>query len=302
MKVKDSVMGFVVGDALGVPYEFSSRRQMNDSPATDMVRYGTYNMPPGTFSDDSSMVLATMNSIIEKGKIDYEDIMNEFLKWYDDSKYTQYDNTFDIGNTTLTSLENYIEGEEALECGGIQERDNGNGSLMRILPLAFIDEIDYETIENVSGLTHGHDRSKIACVFYVELIKAVLNEKTIEEAVETASEMILNHYKNNENLEHFSRITSGDIINCTADDIKSTGYVIDTLESVVFILLNSSDFRDSVLQAVNLGEDTDTIAAIVGGVSGIYYGYDSIPADWIDKIKCSEKIIELCDRYEEVLK
>ena len=302
MKIKDSIMGFVVGDALGVPYEFSSREEMKKDPATDMIGYGTYNMPPGTFSDDSSLVLATMNSIIHKNEIDYEDILAEFVKWYQDSKYTQYNNTFDIGTTTLESLNNYIKGENPLECGGREERDNGNGSLMRILPLAFVDDMDYETIENVSGLTHDHDRSKIACVFYVELVKAVANDKTISEAVNIASEKIKNHYNSNENLSYFNRITDGSICDLSSNDIKSSGYVIDTLESVVYILLNTYNFKDSILHAVDLGGDTDTIAAIVGGVSGLYYGYDSIPEDWISKIKCSERIIELCDKYEEVIR
>lgn len=301
MNVKDGVMGFVVGDALGVPYEFSYRSDMIENPATDMIGYGTYNMPPGTFSDDSSLVIATMRSIINKNKVDYEDILNEFVRWYKDSEYTQYNNTFDIGITTLDSIKKFVGGVEPLKCGGKEERDNGNGSLMRILPLAFMNGIDYETIENVSGLTHGHDRSKIACVFYVELVRAVIANETIEDSVKIASKKIIEHYEGNENLNHFKRITNGEIINCSIDDLKSSGYVIDTLESVIYALLNTDNFKDSVLQAVNLGEDTDTIAAIVGGVSGLYYGYDSIPDEWISKIKYNEKINELCEEFEKVI-
>ena len=159
MKIKAGICGFVVGDALGVPAEFSSRETLQKNPVKTITGYGTYNMPPGTYSDDTSMTLATMSSICNKKTIDYEDIQSEFLEWLLNGKYTQYGETFDYGNTTYESLLRFKNGFEALKCGGVSERDNGNGSLMRILPLAFIHDIDYETIENISGLTHGHLRS-----------------------------------------------------------------------------------------------------------------------------------------------
>lgn len=303
MKVKDGIIGLVVGDALGVPYEFSSREEMRKNPVNDMIGYGTYNMPPGTFSDDSSLTIATMRSIINQNKIDYEDILNEFVEWYKNSKYTQHNKTFDVGNTTLLSIENFIKGYEALECGKKGERDNGNGSLMRILPLAFIKNIQYETVENVSALTHSHDRSKIACVYYVELAKTIINEDvTIKEAIKIANEKIKYYYKENEELKHYNKILNENIFNNSLEDIKSSGYVVDTLESVVYILLNTNNYKDAVLEAVNLGQDTDTIAAIVGGIAGIYYGYESIPQEWINKVKYSDKIIKLCIEYEKALK
>ncbi len=303
MKIKDGIIGLVVGDALGVPYEFSSREEMRKNPVNDMIGYGTYNMPPGTFSDDSSLTIATMRSIINQNKIDYQDILNEFVEWYKNSKYTQYNKTFDIGNTTLLSIENFIEGTEALKCGKEGQKDNGNGSLMRILPLAFIDNIKYETVENVSSLTHRHDRSKIACVYYVELAKTILNEDvTIKEAIKIANEKIKNHYKDNKELKHYDKILNESIFNIPLEDIKSSGYVVNTLESVVYILLNTNNYKDAVLEAVNLGQDTDTIAAIVGGIAGIYYGYESIPQEWINKVKYSDKIIKLCTEYEKALK
>lgn len=176
MKIKAGICGFVVGDALGVPAEFSSRETLQKNPVKTITGYGTYNMPPGTYSDDTSMTLATMSSICNKKTIDYEDIQSEFLEWLLNGKYTQYGETFDYGNTTYESLLRFKNGFEALNCGGVSERDNGNGSLMRILPLAFIHDIDYETIENISGLTHGHLRSKISCVFYVELAKSMISD------------------------------------------------------------------------------------------------------------------------------
>lgn len=297
MKVKDGIIGLIIGDALGVPVEFTSREILKKDPVTGMRGYGTYNMPPGTWSDDSSMTIATIASIINKQTIDYDDIMCEFLDWIENGKYTQYQDTFDYGITTRNGLLNYKNGMEAILCGGNDEHDNGNGSLMRILPLAFIPNIDYETIENISGLTHGHLRSKIACVFYIEIAKSMLeNELSIAEHVKLAENKIKEHYKDSNELSHFSRIFNNDLNN--EDTISSKGYVISTFESVIYALETTDNFKDAVLKAVNLGRDTDTVGAICGGLAGIYYGYDSIPIHWIESIPKINQVLELCENYE----
>lgn len=297
MKVKDGIIGLVIGDALGVPVEFKYRESLKIDPVTKMEGYGTYNMPPGTWSDDSSMTIATMASIVNKNGIDYDDIMKEFIEWIENGKYTQYLDTFDYGMTTLHGIMNYKHGIDAIKCGGTDERDNGNGSLMRILPLAFIPDIDYETIENISGLTHGHLRSKIACVFYIEIAKSMLeNDWTIDEHISLASEKIKEYYKDSGELHHFSRIFNDELND--EDTISSKGYVITTFESVIYSLKNTDNFRDALLKAVNLGRDTDTVGAICGGLAGIFYGFESIPIDWIDEIPKIDEVIKLCEKYE----
>lgn len=297
MKVKDGIIGLIIGDALGVPVEFQSRESLKIDPVTKMEGYGTYNMPPGTWSDDSSMTIATMASIVNKNEIDYDDIMKEFQSWIETGKYTQYSNTFDYGITTARGIQNYKMGIDAIECGGTGERDNGNGSLMRILPLAFIPDIDYETIENISGLTHGHLRSKIACVFYIEIAKSMLENKlTIDEHINLVSSKIKEYYNDSGELHHFKRIFNDELDD--EDTISSKGYVISTFESVIYSLKNSDNFRDAVLKAVNLGRDTDTVGAICGGLAGIFYGFDSIPVDWIEEIPKISEVFELCEKYE----
>ncbi len=295
MKVKDGIIGFIVGDALGVPVEFEPRRELEESPVTKMEGYGTYNMPPGTWSDDSSMVLATMASIVSKNGIDYEDIMNEFLQWYRYGKYTQYLDTFDYGITTSTALERFDRKIPALECGGKADQDNGNGSLMRILPLAFIPDIDFKTIENISSLTHAHERTLITCVFYIQIAKSMLENEdlSIREHIEKASEIIKQHYSDSKELKYLSRIFDDDLT-----VINSGGYVIDTIESVIYSLTTTDSYKDAVLKAVNLGGDTDTIGAICGGLAGIYYGYDSIPIDWIEQIPKLDEPLSLCEKFE----
>ena len=295
MKVKDGICGFVVGDALGVPVEFRSRRELEDDPVVDMREYGTYNQPKGTWSDDSSMTIATMTSIINRKGIDYTDIMDEFCNWAYNEEHTPHGERFDIGNTTLRGLERYRNGEEALKCGGTSTHDNGNGSLMRILPLAFIPEIDYETIENISALTHGHDRSKIACVLYVEIAKSMLkNDLTIDEHIDQSCEKIKTYYGDNKELDEFNRIFNNDF----SDGIRSGGYVIDTIETVIYCLKTTDNYKDAVLKAVNLGIDTDTNAAICGGLAGIFYGFDAIPIDWLETIVKLDKILSLCEKFE----
>ena len=298
MKVKDGIMGLVIGDALGVPVEFTQRYERESDPVTCMRCCGTYNMPAGTWSDDSSMTIATMASIINVRGIDYEAIMGEFCEWLFNEKYVQY-RVFDYGNTTGSALYKSRGGTPALECGGTGDRDNGNGSLMRILPLAFIPDIDYETIENVSALTHAHKRSKIACVFYIEIAKSMLESEglTIDEHIKTATDKIIEYYKGNEELNHFKRIFNDELDDI--DTINSGGYVIDTFESVVYCLKNTDNYRDAVLKAVNLGKDTDTVGAICGGLAGIYYGYDDIPEEWIWTIYKKNYILLLCEEFED---
>lgn len=296
MKIKDGITGLIIGDALGVPVEFTSRELLKETPVTRMEGYGTYNMPPGTWSDDSSMAIATMASIVNKQCIDYEDIMKEFVEWIDNGKYTQYNDTFDFGATTANGIYKFKRGVNPIECGGTGERDNGNGSLMRTLPLAFIPDIDYETIENVSGLTHGHLRSKISCVLYIEIAKSMMeNDLSIDEHIKSASDKIKDYYKDSGELNHFKRIFDDELDD--VDTIKSGGYVIDTFESVIYSLKTTDNFRDAVLTAVNLGRDTDTVGAICGGLAGIFYGYDAIPVDWIDTIPKIDKVFELCEKY-----
>src|SRR6056297_390770 len=134
-KTLSAIMGLCVGDALGVPVEFKSRYQLKRDPVVYMRSYGTYNQPAGTWSDDTSMTLCTLDSL--SNGLDYKDIMDKFLSWYKDGEYTPQGNTFDIGMATSKALNKYDSGEEHLESGGTEERDNGNGSLMRILFVLF---------------------------------------------------------------------------------------------------------------------------------------------------------------------
>jgi len=286
-KFYDAIMGLVVGDAVGVPFEFRGRDSFK---AEDMTGYGTYNQPAGTWSDDSSMTLATIESLRNHGKLDFGDIMQNFYEWLFHGRFTPYGHTFDFGNTTKNAIKKYVfDNADPLNCGGSSVMDNGNGSLMRILPLAFVKHCTKD-IHNLSSLTHAHEISKFACVYYV---------KVAENLIDGKSKFISITDFDYEIPEEFSRIRK--LENLSRDEIKSTGYVVDTLEAALWCFIHTESFKECVLTAVNLGGDTDTIAAVAGGLAGIYYGVGGdkgIPEEWISKIAKKEWIKELCDDFE----
>lgn len=283
--VYNGIMGLVVGDALGVPVEFRPR----DSFRIDrMTGYGTYNQPIGTWSDDSSMVLATMESLVQCNGIDPEHIMCNFVSWYKYGLFTPYGYAFDIGNTTKAAIQRSICGFSPMKCGGKSEMDNGNGSLMRILPLAFVPH-SINDIRNVSALTHAHEISMTACEIYIDIATALLNGSEKSKAVEDAFFGGIP--------TEFERAAALVTTPISRDDIQSTGYVVSTLEAALWCFLTTYSYRDCVLEAVNLGGDTDTIAAIAGGLAGIYYGTggeNGIPEEWIAQIARKDYIAALC--------
>lgn len=268
-QLSDAVYGAVIGDALGVPFEFQERDTFK---CTGMVGYGTHNQPEGTWSDDTSMILATCKSIKDNnGKIVIEDIRNNFLKWVKYGEFTPFGKVFDCGITTRQALLTGVSQDG--------ERSNGNGSLMRILPLAFIDSTDDE-VRAVSDITHGHWISTEACVIYVNIIKACLAGKKLEDVVHSL-----------ELPKPFDRLRTIDSL--SRSEIRSSGYVVDTLEAALWCVMTSEDYMECLCKAVNLGDDTDTVASVTGGLAGaVKFGFDSIIDDWVNKIKNNDLIQE----------
>lgn len=283
-KVYDGIMGLVVGDALGVPVEFKSREELDRHPVKGMIGYGTHNQPPGTWSDDSSMTLATLESIGRLGHVDPLDIMDNFMQWYIDGEFAPYGEVFDIGGTTHRALKKYKYGKPALECGGTSIGDNGNGALMRILPLAFV-PYNFWDVNNVTKLTHAHVISLRACRLYLKIAKQLLEGININTILAEIA-LVSKEFIRIRNLGRYGR-----------DMIKSTGYVVDTLEAALWCLIHTYNYKDCVLTAVNLGGDTDTTAAVAGGLAGIIYGCGGkgIPEKWIKKIPRRDWIKELCE-------
>lgn len=311
-KIFAGIFGLIVGDALGVPHEFKPRNVFDENPVIDMVGYGTYNQPAGTWSDDSSMILATLDSLANG--LNYEDIMDNFVKWLENAEYTPFNEVFDVGNGTRLAIGKYLSGEEALLSGGFDSRSNGNGSLMRILPISYYlffkfeqkrisEDEEMAIIHNLSSLTHRHKRSQMACGIYVKIAIELLKEESslkiaIQKGILSSKIYYSSKIEFSHQLKYFDRIFSGELANLKKDEINSSGYVVDTIEATIWILLNTKSYKDAVLLGVNLGEDTDTTAAVVGGLAGIYYGYDSIPNEWLNKLCKKEFIHDLILSFE----
>ncbi len=310
-KICDGIIGLAIGDAIGVPVEFRSRQELTKAPVVSMREYGTHYQPRGTWSDDTSLTLALMDSIIEKNEIDYVDIMNRFSNWLLYNDYTATGEVFDVGNSTSRAIMNYGRGVNPLECGGISEYENGNGSLMRILPTAYYlrkhSDLEIESqmniIYNISALTHRHPISLIGCGIYINIAMNLLEGMlSLYESVEQGIKTAFEYYERKAWNDVYAYLRLMDLsifLELPDSEIKSSGYVVHTLESALWCLLNTNSYAECVLKAVNLGDDTDTVGAVVGELAGIYYGLEKIPKDWLDVLARRQYIEELC---EELLK
>ena len=308
-KIKAAFLGFAVGDALGVPYEFRDREKMGKQPAIEMRGYGTWNQPTGTWSDDSSLAFCLAESLT-KG-YDLNDIAQNFINWNNNGYWGAHHKLFDIGNATRFAIEMLQKGISPLLSGGMDEDDNGNGSLMRILPIMFyikdlsIDE-RYIKVKEVSSITHAHFRSVFACFIYIEYALQLLHGKSMYDAYSEMQKIVNDFIQRNDfnklEIEKFKRILVYDILMEKESDIFSSGYVLHTLEASLWCLFASESYAEAVLKAVNLGADTDTTACVTGGLAGLLYGYESIPSTWLDVIARKKDIEDLCKRFNKNIK
>ena len=325
-QIKAVMLGHAVGDALGVPVEFCEREELDEEPVTDMMGYGTYDVPAGAWSDDTSMSLATLDALTQRDVGYYETIerflgytviMDNFVKWLIKGKYTPNGKTFDVGNTCFTAISEYalslckakngdddicVGMDPALQYGLYDERSNGNGSLMRIHPLilyVYVKNLPFEKwrwiVEESSMLTHAHKRSIMGCLIYAHVLLHLLDSRD-KSAVKRALWEAKKNLQDLPEFSHYDRIFDEDFANLPREQIKSSGYVVDTLEAALWCVLTTNNYRDCVLKAVNLGGDTDTIAAIAGGFAGALYGYDAIPKEWLNTLLRRDYIEQLCER------
>jgi len=307
--VKDALLGVAVGDAIGVPVEFKSRGYLKEHPVIGMQGYGTHFQPEGTWSDDSSLTFCLAEMLAEK--YDLVDLARRFVRWNYEAYWTPHGKLFDIGIATSAAIDRLSDGTSPELAGGVHEDSNGNGSLMRILPLLFlVREKDihsrFQMIRDVSSLTHRHIRSIVSCFIYLEIAAQVMAGNDKVDAYRRASissKAFLDETAvcpANER-KYFERALSGTIFTLSEKQIWSSGYVIHTLEAALWCFLTKGSYRDAVLQAANLGEDTDTTAAVTGGLAALYYGWESIPDDWLKVLARLEDIEELCRRLKNKL-
>jgi ADP-ribosylglycohydrolase len=299
--IKSALLGVATGDALGVPVEFRSRDELKENPVTNMRAYGSHAQPAGIWSDDSSMTFCLCETLL-KG-YDLQDLANRFINWREHGYWSAHGRVFDIGIATNSAIRNLSQGASPASAGFDTEDSNGNGSLMRILPLLFyIKDMDiqarFEHVRDVSSLTHRHVRSIACCFIYIETARNILLGNQKLEAYHNARISTGNFFREHNILNEreeaiLAPILDGSIITKPIEEIHGTGYVVRTLEAALWILVNTNTYSEAVLTAVNLGNDTDTTAAVTGGLAGMLYGWEQIPAEWLNILAGKERIEEL---------
>ena len=297
------IYGVAVGDAMGFPVQFYNREQARKFNITKMTAHYSGQIPAGTWSDDTSLTIALAEALCDGDEIDYEKIMQNFYLWVSEGKFTPYYKAFDIGRTCFKALMCYSGGDAPLLCGGDYELDNGNGSLMRISPLvfyidkkfgdgAFDNNKTFEIIHNISRLTHAHQIALIGCDIYIAVLFYILHGEQKNHALKIAIDKVHQFVNKDRDFEYgfskYQRLYDSNFSLLPETKISSKGYVVDTLEAALWCFLTTNSYRECILKAVNLGNDTDTIGAIAGAMAGLYYAGQNekgIPEDWIEDLQ-----------------
>lgn len=300
---REALLGAAVGDALGVPVEFTGRRARRTDPVATMREFGTHNQPAGTWSDDTSMILATMEGFLKAGGYSPVAAMEEFSAWLNSARHTPHGSVFDVGNATSQAIRRFDSGTPATQCGGSEEWSNGNGSLMRILPvaLAFGDDPDLvDKASKMSALTHAHERSRMSCAFYCLVVSELLHASPIRESVAFAWQVMDMRWDfSPDERPRFESWHPDQLFSREESDIHGTGHVVDTLEAALWLNEKHDTFREAVLGAVNLGDDTDTTGCVTGALAGLIHGEDGIPVDWRETLVKGLELTKLAGRFAE---
>ena len=289
-RYRGCLLGLAVGDAIGTTVEFKARGTF--PPVTGMTGGGAFNLEPGQWTDDTSMALCLAESLVEKGGFDALDQMQRYLAWYETGYLSSTGRCFDIGNATRQALEKFKATGKPLS-GSIHPSSAGNGSLMRLAPVAMFHAPDTGRAGTYaaksSRTTHGAKECVDACVVFAGMLVSALageDKQTIlfEQGVPAGvSGKIL-------------AIAKGSYREKSAQHIRGNGYVVDSLEAALWCFWTTETFSEAVLAAANLGDDADTTAAICGQIAGAYYGLSGIPKPWIEVLAMRDRITALADK------
>lgn len=281
-------MGLLVGDALGVPYEFHTPHEI---PPADRIEFmppsgfpaAHRGVPPGTWSDDGAQALCLLASLLEHGTLKLEDFARKIVLWYQEGLFTPYRKVFDCGFQTSYAIKSLLRGAQPESSGPNSEEDNGNGSLMRVLPLALwhtgSDEELVSFAHRQSAVTHGHARSMVCCAFYCRWARELLCGA--DEGWTEAARKLHGIYKDQTDL--IGELTF--VLGLEhREQARGSGYVLDTLWSARRVLRESS-YEEVARAAVRLGNDTDTTACVAGGLAGVRNGVSGIPKRWLMAVR-----------------
>jgi ADP-ribosyl-[dinitrogen reductase] hydrolase len=283
-RIRAGLYGLLIGDALGVPYEFHDAADLPPEHQLDMeppkgFRRAHASVLPGTWSDDGAQALCLLESLQKNRALDLADFGARLLAWYERGYMTPDGNVFDVGIQTRRALDELRHGANPADAGPRGERDNGNGALMRCLPVVFIAESDDEAVTlamRQSLVTHGHLRSQLCCALYALIARRLLDGANAADALDHAAADLRRRFEKTASETEMQRI-----LNARREQGRGTGYVLDSFWSAVQSLLGTHDVESCLRRAVSLGNDTDTTAAIAGGLAGLLYGFDAIPSRWV---------------------
>jgi ADP-ribosylglycohydrolase len=307
--IRGALLGVATGDALGVPFEFTPRSILEETPILGMSGFGRYNVPAGTWSDDSSLTFCLAESIAAGLSID--NLTSRMIAWLTKGYWSATGYVFDVGIQTSHALSSLQE-SHPWPPEQPDVRSNGNGALMRILPLVFLNTEQesllerFERVHQVGAITHPHIRSSICCFMYLECAAALIEGASAKEAyliARTRTLELLDQLPGE--LDEERRIVveffPEELEALPMSHIRSDGYVVHTLQAAFWCLLRRECYHDVILDAVNLGEDTDTVAAVAGGLAGLCFGVVSIPDRWVRQLARENDIEDLCHRLHRAL-
>lgn len=295
------LVGLVVGDALGVPVEFGGRGERDRDPVRGMRGWGTHSQPVGAWSDDGALAMAHAAAFIAHGW-EPRRHLEAFLAWHDHAAYTAHGKVFDVGGATRRALMRFLRGDPLAQVGGRSPFDNGNGSLMRILPASCwwagtpLDEL-VEGLGAASALTHAHVRSRLCCAWHGQVASGLLERRSVAESLAGAA--ALAERVPEAERQVFAPLVDRSFLDLPRESIRSDGYVVSTLTAACWCLHRHQEWSEAVLAAVNLGEDTDTTAAVTGGLAGLRCGITGIPRAWIACLPRSCEVIDLAERFAD---
>jgi ADP-ribosyl-[dinitrogen reductase] hydrolase len=297
-KISGGLIGLLVGDALGVPYEFHEQDEIPSLAEIEFnppsgFRRSHSQVPPGTWSDDGAHALILLASLLDRGKVDLADLGSRMIAWYNTGYKAVDGDVFDVGVQTAQAINRLARGVEAHEAGARDVHANGNGSLMRVLPLALwhkgsIAELVADAHQQ-SLITHGHVRSQICCALYCLWARYTLEDlkDPWREAVVSLRRVYAKDSKEREELEWSIRPDD-------PPEGAGSGYVVDCLRSARWAL-QAGGYEQVVKAAISLGKDTDTTACVAGGIAGLRDGVNAIPERWRNALRGKEL-------YEEELR
>ena len=299
------LIGLLVGDALGVPFEFKTPSLLPPRELIDMTpppgfRRSHAGVPVGTWSDDGAQALCLLASLLECGQFSLTDFSGRLVSWLDDGYMAVDGDVFDCGVQTAAAIGRLRDGVPPHESGGASERENGNGPLMRLLPLALWHAGSDEELVRDAHLqslpTHGHPRSLVACAFYCLIVRGYLTAKAdswtwADQRLEEIYTVLPDERERSELLNELDVLRRFP----KTDQPRGTGYVLDTLWSARKALEGDS-FEDVARTAILFGHDTDTTAAVACGLAGIRHGIDGIPVRWLAQLRGFETVEPLISR------